>query len=197
METQEKTAEAKKAQTLEAEGFAFYTSKDAELAVQERKKIQYLKAHMDVKNPESILNLYEKAISERVFKTPVGLVFLKEVQDYLIRHPEIDNERIIPIPLFVTYEGEMRRRTSPARQRVQPSEEKKGKIQALPISVCLNIVLVIAVIAMFVITLTADQPNILNYERTLLDRYAGWEQELTQREQAIREAERELQLGND
>lgn len=196
METQEKTAEEKKAQTLEAEGFAFYTKKDAELAIQERKKIQYLKAHMDVRNPESILSLYERAINERVFKTPVGLIFLKEVQDYLVKRPEIDNEKIIPIPLFVTYEGEIRSRTSPARQRVQPAAEKKGKIQALPVSVCLNIVLVIAVIAMFVITLTADQPNILNYERTLIDRYAGWEQELTEREQAIREAERELQLGN-
>lgn len=201
-EMQEKTAEQKKSesekkQTLEAEGFVFYTKKDAELAMQERKKIQYLKAHMDIKNPESIRSLYEKAINERVFKTPVGLVFLKEVQDYLVKRPEIDQEKIIPIPLFVTYEGEMRKRTSPARQRVQPTPEKKGKIQAFPVSVCLNIVLVIAVIAMFVITLTADQPNILNYERTLIDRYAGWEQELTQREQAIREAERELQLENN
>lgn len=196
METQEKTAEEKKAQTLEAEGFAFYTKKDAELAIQERKKIQYLKAHMDIRNPESILSLYERAINERVFKTPVGLVFLKEIQDYLVKRPEIDNEKIIPIPLFVTYEGGIRSRTSPARQRVQPAAEKKGKIQAFPVSVCLNIVLVIAVIAMFAITLTADQPNILNYERTLLDRYAGWEQQLTEREQAVREAERELQLKN-
>ena len=61
-------------------------------------------------------------------------------------------------------------------------------------SVMLNVVLVIAVIAMFVITLTSDQPNVLNYERALTNRYASWEQELTEREQAVREKERELKL---
>ncbi len=199
MERQENTPQEKenKARPLEAEGFVFYTEKDAELARQEQKKIQYLKAHMDGKNPESVLRLYEKAVEERVFKTPVGLVFLKEIQTYLIRNPKIDRERIPPIPLFVTYEGEMRSHTSPARQRVQPSQKKKTRLQALPVSVCLNIALAIAVIAMFVITLTSDQPNILNYERALTDRYAGWEQELTQREQKVREAESALQIDPD
>lgn len=193
---EEKKAEEKKAPTLEAEGFVFYTEKDAELARQERKKVQYLKAHMDYKRPAGVLTLYEKAIAERVFKTPVGLVFLKEVQDYLVKQPEMNDMAISPIPLFVTYDGEIRNHTSPARRRIQPAAKKKES-QALPISIVINIGLVIAIIAMFVITLTADQPNILNYERALLNRYAGWEQQLTEREQAIREAERELQIQNN
>ncbi len=195
---QERKTEEKSAQTLEAEGFVFYTQKDAELAMQERKKIQYLKAHMDYGNPPGVLNLYEKAIRERVFKTPVGLVFLKEVQDYLIKSPNIDNSAIASIPLFVTYEGSLRAHTQPARRHIQPSAGKREKSSALlPVSVGINIVLVIAVIAMFAITLTSDQPNILNYERAILDKYAGWEQELTQRERDIREAERNLQLEKD
>ena len=36
------------------------------------------------------------------------------------------------------------------------------------------IVLVAAVIAMFVITLKADQPNIINYETNLLNKYSYW-----------------------
>lgn len=33
--------------------------------------------------------------------------------------------------------------------------------------------------------------NILNYENAILNKYAAWEQELTAREQAVREKEQE------
>ena len=59
----------------------------------------------------------------------------------------------------------------------------------------LNILLVLAVCAMFTIALNSENPNILNYERAVRDKYASWEQELTQREQTIREKERELRIS--
>ena len=71
-----------------------------------------------------------------------------------------------------------------------------GKKAGLCLSVIMNIVMIVAIIAMFVITLNSDQPNILNYERNLQNKYASWEQELTQREQTVREKERELHTGN-
>ena len=64
-------------------------------------------------------------------------------------------------------------------------------------SVVMNIVMIIAIIAMFVITLNSDQPNILNYEKNIQNKYATWEQELTQREQAVREKERELHIDTE
>ena len=48
---------------------------------------------------------------------------------------------------------------------------------------------------MFVISFVSDQPNIINYERAITDKYASWEQELNQREQTIRDRERELKLN--
>ena len=55
-----------------------------------------------------------------------------------------------------------------------------------------EMLLVIAIIAMLVITLSSDQPNILNYETALQNRYSTWEQELTERERAVREKEDSL-----
>lgn len=74
--------------------------------------------------------------------------------------------------------------------------EDGGKKAGLCLSVIMNIVMIVAIIAMFVITLNSDQPNILNYERNLQNKYASWEQELTQREQTVREKERELHIEN-
>ena len=64
-------------------------------------------------------------------------------------------------------------------------------------SVLLNVLLVLAIAAMFMITLRSDNPNVLNYERALTDKYASWEQELTERERAVREKELELQMENE
>ena len=61
----------------------------------------------------------------------------------------------------------------------------------------MNIALIAAVIAMFVITLKSDQPNILNYETALINRYSEWEEELSVRENALREKERELKLKGE
>ena len=63
-------------------------------------------------------------------------------------------------------------------------------------SIVLNIALIVAVIIMFWIATHTDQPNILNYETVITDKYATWEQELTERETAVRQAERELGLQN-
>lgn len=175
-----------------AEGYSFYTEKDAALAEEERRKAEYLKARLDYNNPESILRIYKKAVAERIFRSPVGLFFMKELQQYLLRQESIDSAEVDAIPLYVSFEGEFREQSSPARNRVKPAgDAKQKKSPALRISVIANILLAAAVIAMFAIALGASQPNILNYERVLTDRFASWEQELTEREQAVRELELE------
>ena len=86
----------------------------------------------------------------------------------------------------------MRDSYAPVRRRVQPAAKKRTPWPV--ISTILNVVLALAVAGMFAITLKSDNPNILNYEKQILNKYASWDQELTEREQAVREKERELQI---
>ena len=173
-------------------GFAFYSEKDAKLAEQERQKIAYLDKRIDHADLESVLAIYKKALDDRVFRTPVGLEYLRELQGELKAEQEILGEEIPPIPLWTNF-ADIRKKTAPARRRIQPVPEDHRNT-LLRLSLIMNIVMVIAIIAMFVITLNSDQPNVLNYERNLQDKYATWEQELTQREQTVREKERELHI---
>ena len=179
---------------IELDGYTFFSEADAKLAQDEHKKVDYLMDRLDFSNPESIYRIYEKAVSERVFRTPVGLSFMKETRDFLVENPEIDSGTISPIPLPFNFENEVRKETSPARERVKPPAVKNGLKEKFKYSVILNLILAAMVIAMFAITINSEQPNILNYERALLNRYAGWEQELTEREQRIRLKERELNI---
>lgn len=183
---------------LSVGGYRFYTEKDAQLAATELKKIEYLEARIDYSRPDSILMVYEKTIHERIFKTPVGLQYLKELRDYLLNQPGIDPQRVPEIALYNTFSGEVRERSVPARNRIRASEAgKSSEKSGFMISVILNILLVLAVISMFTITLRSDNPNVLNYERVLTDKYAQWEQDLTDRENLIREKERELKLNDN
>ena len=57
--------------------------------------------------------------------------------------------------------------------------------------------LFILVIVMFVIVNYGETDNMVNYKRNLQNRYAQYEQELKEREQTIREKERELNINRE
>lgn len=174
-------------------GYTFLTEKDAQLAKAEEKKIEFLEERIDYSRPEGILYVYEKTIRERMFKTPVGLEYLKKMRSYLLEQTEMNPADVPDIPLYTSFDGEIREQPSPTRTRIKPSQKQEEKKKfRFTVSVILNIILVLSMISMFSISLNSDNPNIVNYERNLVDKYATWEEELTQREQAVREKEREL-----
>ena len=93
--------------------------------------------------------------------------------------------------------------SSPAKVRVYYGPEEEEKISApapepkkewtkLTVSVFFNVFLALLVAGMFFVAMTGNNPNILNYQNAVLNKYAAWEQELTEREQAVREKEQEL-----
>lgn len=169
-------------------GFQFGSERDVELAKKEQEKIEYLEKRMHYEQPESVLTVYNMAVENRTFQTPLGLQYLHKLHDFLAEQGLLEKAKSIPLYQVYSYDPTEETKPRIARQRVQPSQYRKLRSQ-LRKSVLLNMFLLVLVIAMFAITLTADQPNILNYERALVNKYAGWEQELTEREAAIREKE--------
>lgn len=175
---------------LEVGGYLFLQEEDKNIADKELKKISYLENHLDFNKPYQVLQVYHKAIEERIFKTPIGIEYLKKIQDFL--KEKFPEEEIEPIPLYVTYEAKLRERYNVIRPTIKKQEKKKTN--GFWVSVFMNIVLIVLVIGMFSIALSSNNPNILNYERALIDKYSAWEEELDQREQEVREKEKKLFL---
>ncbi len=169
--------------------FLFQNENDANLAKQEIKKIDYLKARLDYNNPQSLLSIYKKVLTERIFRTPVGYEYLSELRQALLQSGQIPVEEIPPVVMQQTFELKMRDSYSPTKPKVKASRQRK--MQWPVISLIFNGILAILVALMFWIALSADNPNILNYEQNLINKYAAWEQELTEREQIIKEKERQ------
>lgn len=185
-------------QGVEAGGFLFLNGEDAALADKERKQVEYLEKKLDYQNPEQVLAVFQKLIDERTFKTPVGMLYLKKLQDYLLSKPYMGKERIPFIPVDEPCDRSVRT-TKVELETVKTARErqKERKLSNYKISVFINIFLVIGILIMFWVATTSDTPNILNYQTALENKYASWEEELIQREQEVRQKELELKLQEE
>ena len=69
---------------------------------------------------------------------------------------------------------------------------ENGKIWKRVFPIVLDVVLAILVVVMFLIAASSENDNIINYKRNVTNRFSSWEQELTERERKVREAEKNL-----
>ncbi|MGL5260402.1 MAG: hypothetical protein ACRC7V_09865 [Lachnospiraceae bacterium] len=176
---------------LVVNGFVFASEEDAKLARMELKTIDFLEKRIDFKEIGTVLKIYNKAIEEHYFKTPVGYYYLKKLRNILV---ESKSENIIirDIPLYHIF-NDKHKVLKPKREIVK--NEKKmpdKKAQYLKNSIILNIGLIILALAMVYITITSENPNMINYRTAIINQYAEWEEELNEREAKIREREKEI-----
>lgn len=188
----------KKEQVYIVDGFAFTSENEAEKARKEKEGIRYIKEKIDVNKPDIILQLYNKMVHEKMFVTSVGYAYLADLQEYLRANPAVSDEDILPIevvhPSLQETLNEERYKYRMQLQNLKKKAEKKSDVDAAlqnkyRLSLLGNLILVLSVIGMFLISATSDHPTVLSYENELINRYSAWEQELTEREAALREAE--------
>lgn len=197
-------------ETYEAGGFVFRTKKEAELAQREIEGTKYLRQKLDMENPNAVFSIYQNLIEQDLFETPVGYCFLKELRDYLLMIPAISNEEVLAIPIRYpqTEEEEKKQKKEQKKeeQRKERQREKekaknkkeqkkegknyKGRCQFFMVT---SLILLISVVSMMLLAATSDNVNILNYENKLIDKYSSWEQELEEREQAVKEQKQALE----
>ncbi len=212
------------------DGFVFADEKAAQKARQEEDSIQYIKERLDMENPRMVLEMYHKLLAERVFETPIGLLYLKELQNYLLMSPELHGEQVEAIFLpensdavqaavskeektkrpqeekAMTPQAEARHqetlewyvekleesrqqeRLSDYRRR-RAEERAKESRRHLRLSLLFSLFLIVVTIGVGAITMTDQNPNILNYENKIIEKYQDWEADLENREQMMKEQE--------
>ncbi len=172
-------------------GYEFLSENDAQKASMDLSKINLLEARVKASRPVDIKAVYEKSIENKIFKTPIGWEYLVGLRRKLLESG-YKEEDLIPIPLNVSMTRHSAMDSLNVKQRILPQEPKKEANFKTIFSIILNIVLLILIGVMFYITVTAETDNIINYRKNITNRYAGWEQELSDREKAVREAEKRL-----
>ena len=174
-------------------GYDFLSELDAQKASLDLSKIKVLEERVKASRPKDIKAVYEKAIENKIFKSPIGWEYLARLRDRLYASG-FSEEELIPIPIPVSLTRHSAFENLSVQQRIRPvTKDNKAEFKRL-FPYILNIFLLIIVIAMFIIASTSDSDNILNYKRNVTNRFSSWEQDLTQREKVIREKEKNMRI---
>lgn len=198
---------------LIVEGYRFGDLADADQARLELEKIRALESRLDYHNEEMVISVYNRAVMNRTFKTPVGYQYLSGIRDRLLTTGAAKETDLQAIPVQTpSNSSAVKRQTrsgsdsldsqaslgganssgSPGSSGRSGGQSKSRFSAPFGISVAMNVILVILIMAMFLITVYSDNPNITNYRSRILNEYASWEQDLRAREREVRAREREL-----
>ncbi len=172
-------------------GYRFATIADAETARMEVKKVENLEERLDYRKPQNVLLVYNRAVENQVFLTPIGLSYLQKMQKEMTKWG-VPADKIQPVPLRGTFSNKTANSRSIKMSVAKRHPEYQGRFVT---SVLINVVLVFLVAAMLAIAWNSENPNIVNYRQAVVNEYSEWEQELTRRENALRKAQRKLENG--
>ena len=182
-------------EALTVDGYVFANHEDAEIAKNEIRKIEYIESHVDMTNIAVVKSVYEKALNERYFQTPIGLEYLRDLQK-IMTSGGVKEEQIKPIPLYTTFKRIDLKNSDSVKRRVTKAEKKEMSLRMKYRNAVLTaVILGVLCIAMLMITLHGSTPNALNYKNAVTNQYAEWEQQLREREAAVREKERSLNIN--
>ncbi len=171
-------------------GYTFDSEEALSEAKKEAEAIKYLRNKTDFENAGQVLSLYNRMIDRKMVNTPIGLDFLKELREAILKSEIATEDKIRPLPEL----QKPKKKPVPVKEKkVNPDQLQKLKKQNAGLKVALAGMIVI-IIGMFVIVLTGkSSPLKSEYEKEILDKYAFWEQQLYEKEQWIRDMLYELE----
>ena len=165
------------------DGFEYETKEDYESALNEQKGIQFLFKKYYMKDSKVATTVYNNAIEKELFKTQTGINFMYELRKKISNTGKIEAEELKTIKI-----------KNVDKQKKEEVQKLSDKIK---ISIGINCILAIVIVAMIIIASTSGNANIMNYEAKIQNKYSSWESELKEREKAIKEKEAELNISND
>lgn len=175
-------------------GFLFGSKDDVELASQELSTVKYIDSKIQNRRSDTVMSVYQGAIDRKMFRTPVGYSYMHDLQKKMISMG-VKPDDIPGIPLYQVYNSKLDDELKPRRGIGVPKRKKKSAIIRMNRNlIIVNVILVLLILALFVINIKGSTPTVLNYKNALENEYAAWEQDLKERENKIREKERELNI---
>ena len=82
-------------------GFEFNNEENFNMAKKELDYTMHINENLNNLNSEKTLELYNKLIDDKLFKTPIGMEFLRKLQKKLFNDKTIDNSKIKSIPAII------------------------------------------------------------------------------------------------
>lgn len=174
-----------KGKTYTYMGFTFSSQKELEEAKKETEVIEYIRTKADLTNPKTVVKLYNRLVEKGTLITEPGIVFLKELRSRALESGIVAENSLTALP-------------APAKKTEAPvvktREQKllelyKGRVKTLSFVVA---VLCIVIVLLFAIRMFGTASPFTDYEKKVVDEYAGWKEKLTETESRLHAWEQDL-----
>lgn len=164
------------------DGYLFATEKQAQEAKKELEGIKFLQRNNDMKDAKVLVQIYNRLLEQGLFHTPIGLNYLKYLQNAIRAG---GGEDVAPIPVR---KGRTDDHDSMQFRKNMKELNDVGNVYRKRFRVAMFVISLLSACLVFMICVaaTTDQPNILNYEDKIVNKYEQWEQELERREQDLK-----------
>ncbi len=166
-------------------GFTFSSQKELEEAKKEAEVIDYIRSKADLTNMKTVVRLYNRLVEKGTLVTEPGISFLKELRSRALESGVVAENSLAALP------APRKKTETPA---VKTREQKllelyKGRVKTLSFAVA---VLCVVIVLLFAIRLFGTASPFTDYEKKVVDEYAGWKEELTEKEKMLHAWEQEL-----
>jgi len=169
-----------KKKTYTYQGFTFASEAELNEAKKEAEVVSYIRSQADLGNTKTVIKLYNRLIEKGTLVTVLGISFLQELRSRALESGAVAESSLKPLPQPI------------AAEKIQGEKKvsKDRKLMELYRNRCKNltvtvVVLCLVIAGLFVIRLFGTASPYTDYEKKVLNDYAGWKEELTQKEQAL------------
>ena len=175
----------------ELAGYVFLNKEDYERAKKESESVSYIKERTNWKDKKQILKIYNKAVDNQMFHTVIGYEFMRQLRSLVVNSGIVEEEYVKAIP--IQKQGSEQELPKDINEAVKLAEQYR-RIYELAKEEKKRLKIIIVFMVLMVCTMMGlAYVNYRTYdESAVLNKYAGWETELEERENIIREKEKEL-----
>lgn len=178
---------------LVVDGFVFPSAQEAQIAIKEQKNIEIIRSRMEDSDEKALYELYTKLMERQMFKTMIGFSFLSELRHRLINEYSYSPEELptVTLPKRMEYD-----KVDTINQSVLDTRVEELLLIKKRMTITI-VALVFMVLAMFVIAAVNPNVGYVNTENKILNKYSAWQEDLEQREKAVKEKEAELNMNSE
>lgn len=176
-----------KGKTYTYQGFTFGSEAELAEAKKEAEVVAYIRSQADLGNVKTVVKLYNRLVEKGTLVTTLGIAFLQELRSRAMESGLVTESSLKELPEPVKPEKlKAEKKVSKDRKLMEYYKEKSKRLTFAIVVLCIVIVI------LFAIRLFGTASPFTDYEQKVLNEYAGFKEELVEKEEQLHQWENTL-----
>lgn len=168
------------------QGVHFSSEEEYKEGKREAEVVAYIQSQADLSDVKTVVKLYNRLVEKGTLETVLGIAFLQELRSRALASGAVKESSLAPLP---SPEKFVKKAQKPLTKEQKMIAMYKTRVKNLTVAVA---ALCVVIAALFAIRLFGTASPFTDYEQKVLDEYAGWKDELVQKEETLHIWERSL-----